>query len=248
MEITEARGDNTGQAASTFYSSGGTIKAEKCEMSSAKWTIGSLDEGLLELTGNKLKAGGVCGFLVYGADGKQREQRSAGTLVLNKNEITVTEGPLIFITNAGGTISLSRNKIICKNDEIISIKADEWGPKGNNQGDATINLEAQTLNGDIYVDSISSLELTLAKGGKLNGSITGDATDRRNVKVFLKKGAKWNLKGECYISSISFEQPLEKGLKQLKGKHVLYYDPEVDTELGGKEYKTGGGVLCPMKK
>lgn len=248
MEITEARGDNTGQAASTFYSSGGTIKAEKCEMSSAKWTIGSLDEGLLELTGNKLKAGGVCGFLVYGAGGKQREQRSAGTLVLNKNEITVTEGPLIFVTNAGGTISLSRNKIICKNDEIISIKADEWGPKGNNQGDATINLEAQTLNGDIYVDSISSLELTLAKGGKLNGSITGDATDRRNVKVFLKKGAKWNLKGECYISSISFEQPLEKGLKQLKGKHVLYYDPEVDTELGGKEYKTGGGVLCPMKK
>jgi hypothetical protein len=64
----------------------------------------------------------------------------------------------------------------------------------------------------------------------------------------LKKGAKWNLKGECYISSISFEQPLEKGLKQLKGKHVLYYDPEVDTELGGKEYKTGGGVLRPMKK
>ena len=248
MEVTEAKGENVGQAAPSFYVSSGAIKAEKCEMSSAKWTIGSLDEGLLELTGNKLKSGSVCGFLVYGADGKQREWRSTGTLVLNKNEITVTDGPLVFITNAAGTVSLSRNKISCKNDEIISVKADEWGPKNYNQGDATIDLEKQVLNGDIYVDSISSLVLTLKKSAKLNGRITGDATDRRDVKVFMKKGAKWNLKGECYISSISFEQPLEKGLKQLKGKHVIYYDPDVDTELGGKEYKTGGGVLRPMKK
>lgn len=248
MEVTEAKGENVGQAAPSFYVSSGAIKAEKCEMSSAKWTIGSLDEGLLELTGNKLKSGSVCGFLVYGADGKQREWRSTGTLVLNKNEITVTDGPLVFITNAAGTVSLSRNKISCKNDEIISVKADEWGSKNYNQGDATIDLEKQTLDGDIYVDSISSLVLTLKKSAKLNGRITGDATDRRDVKVFMKKGAKWNLKGECYISSISFEQPLEKGLKQLKGKHVIYYDPDVDTELGGKEYKTGGGVLRPMKR
>jgi len=244
IEVTEARGENAGQAAPSFYVSGGTIKAEKCELSSAKWTIGSLDDGLMELKENKLKAGSVCGFLVYGADGG----RSAGTLVLDKNEITVTEGPLIFVTNAGGTISLSRNKISCKEDEIISIKADEWGSKGSNQGDATIDLEKQVLNGDIYVDSISSLVLTLKKSAKLNGSITGNASDSRNVKVFIKKGAKWNLKGDCYLSSISFEQPLEKGLKQLKGKHVIYYDPNVDTELGGKEYKTGGGVLRPIKK
>lgn len=248
IEVTEARGTTTGQAASAFYSSGGTIKAENCELSSSKWTIGSLDEGRMELTGNKIKAGSVCGFLIYGADGKQREKRSAGTLVLDKNEITVTEGPLLFITNASGTISLSSNKISCKNDEVISVKADEWGPKGNNQGEATIILEKQTLNGDIYVDGISSLALTLKKSANFNGSITGDATDRRNVKVFINKGAKWNLKGDCYISSISFEQTLEKGLKQLKGKHVIYYDPEVATELGGKEYKTGGGVLRPMKK
>ncbi len=248
IEVTEAKGENAGQAAPSFYVSGGTIKAEKCELSSAKWTIGSLDDGLMELNENKLKAGSVCGFLVYGADGKQREKRSAGTLILDKNEITVTEGPLLFVTNAGGTISLSRNKISCKNDEVISVKADEWGSKGSNQGDATIELEKQALNGDIYVDSISSLVLTLKKSAKLNGSITGNASDSRNVKVFIKKGAKWNLKGDCYLSSISFEQPLEKGLKQLKGKHVIYYDPNVDTELGGKEYKTGGGVLRPIKK
>ena len=44
-------------------------------------------------------------------------------------------------------------------------------------------------------------------------------------------------------------QPLEKGLKQLKGKHTIYYDPSdpANAQLEGKEYKTGGGKLCPLK-
>ena len=44
-------------------------------------------------------------------------------------------------------------------------------------------------------------------------------------------------------------EPLEKGLKQLKGKHVIYYDASnlINSYLEGKEYKTGGGWLRPMK-
>ena len=248
VEITEVMGENSGQASPSFYASGGAIKAEKCKMSSTKWTIGSVDGGMLELTGNELKSGSVSGFLVYGADGKDRDSRSSGKLILRKNKINVSDGPLIFVTNADAEISLSGNKITYRNDEIITVKADEWGTKNHNQGNAVINIENQTLSGDIYVDSISGLTLTLAKGGNLNGKVTGDATPRRDIKVFMKKGSKWSLKGDCYISSISFEQPLEKGLKQLKGKHVIYYDSAVNADLGGKEYKTGGGVLRPIKK
>lgn len=248
MEVHEAKGENVGQASPLFYTSTGAIRADKCRMSSGKWTIGSLDEGLLELTENEVTAGGVCGFLVYGADEKERQFRSSGVLVLNKNKITVTEGPLIFVTNAGADITLSGNKITCRNDEIISIKADEWGPKGFNQGDAIINVENQTLNGNIYVDSISTLQLDLKKNAKLNGSITGGPSERRDVKVWMRKGSTWTVKGDVYLTFIMFDQPLEKGLKQIKGKHVIYYDPEVWTDLGGKEYKTGGGVLRPISK
>ena len=217
-------------------------------MSAGKWTIGSVDNGLIELNDNELKAGSVCGFLVYGADGKDRERRSSGKLILKNNNITVTEGPLLFVTNAMGEISLSGNKISCRNDEIICIKADEWGVKGSNQGQGTIDVEKQTLKGDIYVDSISTLKLVLNKGAKLNGSITGMPSDRREVRVTMGKGSVWTVKGDVYLTDIMFEQPIEKGLKQIKGKHVIYYDPDLSTGLGGKEYKTGGGVLKPMKR
>ena len=45
------------------------------------------------------------------------------------------------------------------------------------------------------------------------------------------------------------EQPVEKAVKSLKGKHTIYYDPSdpANAPLGGKEYKTGGGRLCPLK-
>lgn len=250
VKVTEAFGLNAGQASPSFYVSTGKIDAEKCRMSSAKWTIGSLDDGLMEITGSELKAGGVCGFLVYGAD-RERECRSYGVLNLKKNTITVSEGPLILLTNSNADITLTGNKISCKDDEIISVRRDEWGVKGLNQGDGTVNLEKQTLNGDIFVDSISCLTLCLKKGAKLNGRITGDPTDRRIVKVLMHKGATWTVKGDVYLTAISFEGvSKEKGLKQIKGKHVLYYDPDalINSSLEGKEYKTGGGVLRPMKK
>ena len=248
LEVSEAKGDNTGLASPLFFAASGDIRGEKCRMTTAKWSIGCVDSGALELIGNDLKSGGLCGFMIYGADSKA--PRSTGSLILTGNRLTVSEGPLLFITNADGVITLSGNKITCKNDEMISVKADEWGTKGSNQGYAVITMEKQTLNGDVYVDSVSSLKLNLKKGARLNGRITGDDSPQRDVHLSLNKGAKWNFKGDCYITSIGFEVPLEKGLKQLKGKHVLYYDPDnaANSHLGGKEYKTGGGVLRPVQK
>ncbi|MBR4810592.1 MAG: hypothetical protein IK039_02390 [Bacteroidaceae bacterium] len=249
VEITGATGESSGQASPLFYAAAGTVKAEKCRMSAGKWTIGSVDKGILELNKNDLKAGGICGFLVYSVDEK-RSEGIGGRLILKKNKITVSEGPLILVTNTAGHITLSNNTISYKGDEVISVKADEWGTKGSNYGHATVVLENQTLNGDIFVDSISSLSLYLEKGGVLNGCITGPDVSSRKAKVYLKKGAKWSVKGECHLTAVSFEQPLEKALKQIKGKHVIYYDPSdpANSDLGGKEYKTGGGKLVSIKK
>jgi hypothetical protein len=170
-------------------------------------------------------------------------------LVLVKNKISVSEGPLILVTNSDAEITLSKNSISCKDDVIIAVKADEWGTKGKNMGDAKIDLNRQTISGDIYVDSISSLDLNLNKGGRLNGSVTGNPCDGRTVNVFLAKGGSWNVKGDVYVNRVTFELPLKKGLKQIKGKHVIYYDADDphNAPLEGKEHKTAGGVLRPFK-
>ena len=193
-----------------------------------------MDTGLLEVSASELKSGGICGFLVYGANDKVNELRALDRLVLVKNKITVGEGPLILVTNAGGEITLSKNKINCKDDVIIAVKADEWGVKGANMGNAMIDLVNQSLKGDIYVDSISSLELYLKKGGKLNGAITGNPCDGRSVNVHLEKGGAWTVKGDVYVNRVTFEQPLKKGLKEFGLSMLKLVDYEVRIPPGGR--------------
>lgn len=247
--LTEATSQSAGQASPLFNTKGGIIETEKCRMSSGQWTIGSVFGGKMELNTSELKSGGVSGFLIYDTDKERKEKLTEGTLVLRKNTLSIGEGPLILITNAYGNVFLTGNKISCRNDVIIALQRDDWGPKGYNQGEGVIELEKQTLSGDIFVDSLSSVELKLHKSGKLYGRITGDPTDMRTVRVHMGKGSMWSAKGDVYITSIEFDQPLKKGLKQLKGRHTIWYDPAdpANAPLEGKEYKTGGGMLRPIK-
>lgn len=245
LDVAEAFGTSSGQASPLFYSSG-ILNATKCRMSASKWTIGNVDGGTMTLQKNEVKAGGYCGFLLYGVNYSEGE----GALTLTKNEITVDEGPLFIVTNTHATINVTgRNKISKKDDDLMYVKSDEWGVKGQNGGHASLYVGKQALSGNIKVDSISSMYLELQKGGSLNGRINAVENRCAEVRVKLDAGSKWTSRGESYITSIVFAQPVEKGLKQLKGNHTIYYDPSdpENAPLGGKEYKTGGGKLLPLK-
>jgi hypothetical protein len=246
IDITEAFGQSAGQASPLFHSSG-IMTATKCRMTSAKWTIGNVENGILTLVKNDVKAGGISGFLVYGTKSKA----AYGTLILAKNSISVAEGPLFLVTNiddANITVA-GNNKISLKGKELMSVRSDDWGVKGANGGHATLTVGKQSLKGNIEVDSISSLTVNLIKKGKLDGQINKVENRCAQVNVNLAAGSSWTSKGDSYISSITFEQPLAKGLKQLKGKHTIYYDPAnpANAPLEGKEYKTAGGALRPLK-
>ena len=244
IEVNQISGQNSGQASPMFFSQG-DITAQNCRMSSSKWSMGSVDGGKMTLTNNTLKSGGVSGFLLYGP----KDRSENGELNLNKNTLTVGDGPLFLVTNTSAAINMEGNKITYGSKDLMIVCSDDWGVNGKNGGDAVLTVGKQALKGNIKVDSISSLQLNLNKGAKLTGHIN-DAENRcAKVKVVIGAGSKWTAKGDNYITSIKFEQPLQKGLKQLKGKHVIYYDPaDPDNKaLEGKEYKTGGGVLRPLK-
>ena len=246
MDIKEAFGTSAGQASPLFSSSAhGIIHATECRFSAAKWTIGYVDGGIMSLYDSDLKAGGFCGFLLYGADNNEGQ----GMLTLVKNTVSVSEGPVFLVTNTRATVNVSGNKISCKDNELMSVRADDWGVKGSNGGHASLYVEKQSLNGDIYVDNISSLYLELKKGGNLNGQINARENRCADVRVRIEAGSSWTSKGESYLTSIVFGQPIEKGIRQLKGNHTIYYDPTDpdNAPLGGREYKTGGGKLVPLK-
>lgn len=246
IDLTEVTGGSQGQASPLFHVlSTGNIHASKCSLTSAKYTIGNVDGGILDLYGNELKSGRDCGFMLYGA----KSADGNGVLNLTKNRIQVDDGPLFMVTNTTATITVANNKISSRSDDLMTVRADEWGKEGENGGHASLYVEKQSLKGNITVDGISSLNLELKKGGKLNGQINGTRNSEADVRVVMDAGSVWTSKGESYVKSIVFVQPVEKGLKQLKGKHTIYYDPNDpdNAPLGGKEYKTGGGVLCPLK-
>lgn len=244
MDVAEAFGTTVGQSSPLFYSSG-LITGVKCRLSASGSSIGNVDGGSLSLTSSELKAGGFCGFVLYGV----KSNNVNGELTLVKNQISVNEGPVFFVTNTKGVINVTGNSISSKGDDLMLVKGDDWGEKGSNGGHVSFYAQKQSLSGDITVDSISSMYLELKKSGKLNGQINSRENRCAKVRVKLDKGASWTSRGESYLTSIVFAQPLEKGLKQLKGNHTIYYDPKdpENAPLGGKEYKTGGGSLVPLK-
>ena len=245
IDVTGANGLTAGQGSPLFHADG-MIVGVKCRMTAGKWTIGNVENGELLLNKNEFKSGGVSGFLLYST--KSPDVKSLLSLV--NNLLQVGEGPLFLVTNNNDArIMMKGNKISCKSDYLMQVKSDDWGVKGSNGGHATLEVEKQALSGDIFVDSISSLELKLNKGGKLNGQINDKENRCAVVNVHMGKGSSWTSKGESYVTSVVFEQPLAKGLKQLKGKHTIYYDPSdpANAPLEGKEHKTGGGVLRPLK-
>lgn len=246
LDITAALGKTGGQGSPLFHSSG-VMTATKCRMTSGKWTVGNVEDGSLDLSKNVVSAGGVSGFLLYST---KDDNNVHSVLNLTQNSISVGEGPLFMVTNNNdANIIVQGNSFKCKSDELIQVKADEWGVKGSNGGHATLTVNKQTLKGDSFVDSISSLNVELNKGARLNGKINKEENRCAKVHVQVNAGGRWTSKGDSYITSITFAQPLEKGLKQLKGKHTIYYDPSdpANAQLEGKEYKTGGGKLCPLK-
>ena len=246
LDITAAMGKTGGQGSPLFHSSG-VMTATKCRMTSGKWTVGNVEDGSLDLSKNVVSAGGVSGFLLYST---KDDNNVHSVLNLTQNSISVGEGPLFMVTNNNdANIIVQGNSFKCKSDELIEVKADEWGVKGSNGGHATLTVNKQTLKGNSFVDSISSLNVELNKGARLNGNINKEENRCAKVHVQVNAGGRWTSKGDSYITSITFAQPLEKGLKQLKGKHTIYYDPSdpANAQLEGKEYKTGGGKLCPLK-
>ena len=117
--------------------------------------------------------------------------------------ITTNKGDTIFVTNTKATISLTNNKII-NNDStgaFLRIQSGKWGRSGSNGGDVTLNVNNQTINGDIFVDNISTLNMKLTNGSNYTGKINGNNT-AKNITLSLDSTSKIKLTGDTYVNTL----------------------------------------------
>ena len=143
-------------------------------------------------------------FLYQSMSGDAKEGSSS--FVASNSNITTNKGDTIYVTNTTSTIKLSNNTII-NNDStgnFLRIKADSWGNTGSNGGNVQLSLINQKVSGNIVVDNISTLDMSLSSLSYYEGIINGD-NQGKSVKLTLDSNSTIKLMGDSYVTSLDNE-------------------------------------------
>lgn len=129
--------------------------------------------------------------------------------------LTSNNGDLFFITNTHCLLTLSGVNIVNKETDgyLLLVSGNSashgWGTVGANGAQVEFTADEQTLEGDIAVDTISTLDMVLTNGSVLTGTINiienaenGTAVDN-NAVVTIDEDSTWNLTGNCTITSLT---------------------------------------------
>ena len=114
--------------------------------------------------------------------------------------LTSLTGAMFHVTNTTTTINLDGVLLVGAKDsnDFLTATADSWGTSGKNGGIATVNLSNQEVSGNIVVDGVSGVTLSIKDGSSYTGAIQNKGT----AKVYLEAGSTWTLTGDSYVSSL----------------------------------------------
>ena len=128
--------------------------------------------------------------------------------------LTGNNGDMFYITNTHSIINLSNVDITNKNADAYLMcvtgnsAARGWGKAGANGAQVEFTASNQTLNGDIAVDTVSTLNMTLTDSSDFTGTINiidnaqnGTAVDN-NAVVTIDSDSTWTLTGNCTVTSL----------------------------------------------
>lgn len=122
---------------------------------------------------------------------------------INSNIVT-NKGDSFYVTNTTATINLSGNTIT-NNDQtgnFLRVQKDSWGTSGANGGNVTLVMNNQKAKGNIVIDSISTLKMTMKSNSYYEGTINGDNT-AKTITLNLDSTSIIKLTGDCYITELN---------------------------------------------
>ena len=147
----------------------------------------------------------------------------SGTFTAINSTITTNKGDTFFVTNTTATINLQNSKIVNNDGDFLRIQAGKWGTSGSNGGDVSLNMMNQQVSGNIIVDDISKLALSMVDGSSIKGIINGDNT-ANNIDLTISSDSSLDLTGDSYVNSLTNED-LSNSNINLNG-HKLYVNGE----------------------
>lgn len=136
------------------------------------------------------------------------------TLSISGGSLTGKSGDMFYITNTHCLLTLTDVEITNEDSDgyLIRVSGNSashgWGTAGSNGAQVELTADNQTLNGNIIVDSISTLSLSLTNGSTLTGTVNiidnaenGSAVSN-NAVITIESGCTFNLTGNCTVTSI----------------------------------------------
>ena len=126
------------------------------------------------------------------------------------------KGDVFYVTNTDCTIHLDNVKIQNEDPEgaLLRISGNSgsrgWGKAGANGGRARFTAQNQQMEGNILVDSISHLSMTLGKNSRWDGALLQETNDQGHDKdagadLTIEKGATWNMTADSTVTTLHNE-------------------------------------------
>jgi hypothetical protein len=164
----------------------------------------------------------------YGSDSSENihnvmiYQSMSGDADVGTSSFSMTGGSLVskngdmfYVTNTSCAIDLSNVSLTLadNSNNLLVIEGNSstrgWGTAGSNGGNVVFTANGQTLKGNITVDTISTLNMTLKNASVYTGAINieknaaGGTAVSNNAAVTIEAGSTWNLTGNCIISTLT---------------------------------------------
>jgi hypothetical protein len=185
------------------------------------------------------------GVLIYQSmSGDASGTKGTFTMTGGSLSYTASTGPLFYVTNSTGVITLKGVTVTAAGGVLVKAAAGNWGTSGSNGGTVVFTADGETLTGDLVSDSSSSIAATLKNGTTLTGMID-------SASLTLDATSVWNVTGDSQLTSLSDASGISGTvITNIKGNgHTVYYDASLaaNSALGGRTYSlAGGGQLKPQ--
>ena len=137
------------------------------------------------------------------------------TFSMTGGSLTAKYGDMFYVTNTHCVLSLSDVKLVNEDADAYLLRvvgnsaSHGWGTAGSNGAQVEFTAFSQSLEGNIVVDTISTLTMALKSDSAFTGTVNivdnaqnGTAVSN-NAVITVESGCTWNLTGNCTVTSLT---------------------------------------------
>lgn len=193
-----------------------------------------------------------CGIMIYQSMSGDAAE-GVGTFSVSNSNLSILEkssvykiAPMFFSTNTDAIINIENTKLSFGSNILLKVTGNsgEWGKQGENGSNVEFNANNQELRGDIILDEISQVDISISNNSKLTSSINKDNIGKY-IKIKLDKTSILSLTSDSYISCI--EDELADFSNIYSNGYNIYYNSEECKNIDRKTIElNGGGKLIPL--